>query len=154
VSNVTFPQRRDSIGRIVPAMTRIFVGALLAISVFALAPSADARPASPDIHAVGFDQWCGNRVTVYEFRLANLGEQRRGLRGRIAHRRDGFAITETFTRSIAGDRRAVQGVRVREGERAVVTLRSQGRVVLRAKVFGHCSRETGQLPAPHGRGVR
>jgi len=114
--------------------------ALMAATTLALtlsATPAHAEASSPDVHAVGFDTYCGNRATVYEVRLVNFGDQRRGVRARITR---GHGWSETFSRRIPAGRTVTEAVRLGYGQRAVLTLRSQGQVIARIRMHGTCQR--------------
>lgn len=102
--------------------------------------SAQAQT-SPDVHVTA-DRWCSqsstgeNDMTMYEFHLRNLGDQRRrGVRVRV-RRETGFSeLYAVRVRRGWGD---LERVWLAPGERATVTFRSQRRVILWAALVGDC----------------
>lgn len=103
---------------------------------FFVTPAAHAQ-SSPEVHVTSVERVCGNDTTVYEFRLQNLGGQRRDVRFRVRY---GNGFSETFTTSIRRGRGSLERVRLTQGTRATATVRSQGRVILRAPLTGDCRR--------------
>jgi len=122
----------------VTRIRRIAAAAIATLGLIAFAPTASAETTSPDVHAVGFESFCGNKVSVYEVRLRNFGDQRRGVRARIAWRGHGWS--ETYSRQIASGRTVTETVRLDYGEQAVLTLRSQEQVIARVHMYGTCQR--------------
>lgn len=116
---------------------RALIGAVFSmIAALGLASPAQARAASPDVHVTGVVRVCGNDVTVYHFRLENFGDRTRGVRGRTVYTGQGFSVF--FSRHVRTDWRTIHRVRMRPGERAVVTFRSQGAVIMRVPMVGDC----------------
>lgn len=119
--------------------------AMIALGLAAVLPAGNAAAApSPDVHVTGFDHYCiGQQVarTVYSFDLTNLGDQRRGVRGRIVWK--GLGYSEVFSRKLDAGESQVKRVRLVGDQRATITFRAQEQVIMRAKLVADCD-----VPAP------
>lgn len=109
--------------------------AFLAV-VFGLAGLSPASATQPtDVRATSLGHYCETyNGTYYEFRITNTGDARQAVRGWITWR--GQHYKETFGLHVAPGRSIVESVRVHKTMRAVITLRSQGKVIERAKLSG------------------
>lgn len=116
------------------------IAAVATAAIFAIAPTqvdAVAADAHDDVRVTAIHDTCLNTTTVYDLRLENRGDRGRRVHGDIARTGAG-AISETFAYRIPAGRGAWQRITLREGQRAVVTIRSAGAVVVRAHVTAHC----------------
>jgi hypothetical protein len=106
-----------------------------ALLAFGFTPtSADAAEA-PDVRATSLGAWCdAYDGAYYDFRLTNRTDSRRYVTGAIAWRGQGYK--ETFNLGIAPGSSRLLTERVHETMRAEITLRSEGKVILRAEMDG------------------